>query len=322
MKTRELSISLLVLVGLSVACLLSACGSDEATPTPSESVSVLPSPFESPLQPVQQFAGLLAFHSERSGTLQVYLLQGDTAEVVRLSDDPAGDFEPDWSPDCRSLVFSSQRLDPYGFELYTVGKDGSGEKRLIENQPADDWAPAWSPAGDIIAYQTNQAGRLNICFVNTAGESQGCLEGDYNKATPAWSPDGSTILFVSDRDGDWDVYATDYPIASEPVPLTDNDASDSNPRFSPDGTVIAFASNPLGNFDIFVMNADGSSQVQLTNDAADDATPRWMGSDKIVFASQRTSDWELYLMDRDGSNVEQLTDSPGLDKWPVWCPGE
>lgn len=322
MKTREILISSMTLIALSVACLVSACAAGEITPTPSESISALEPPFDSPLQPAQPFEGTVAFHSERNGLLQIYLLRGDTPEAVRLTADPAGAFEPDWSPDCGSIVFASKRLDPDAFELYTMHEDGSGERLLFENQPADDWSPAWSPVGELIAYQTNQSGELDICFVNPAGESQGCLEGDYKKASPAWSPDGTKILFVSDRDGDWDIYLTDYPAVSEPVPLTDNNASDLNPRFSPDGRSVAFASNPLGNFEIFVMDADGSNLVQLSAVDGDDVTPRWMGNDKIVFASQRTGDWELYVMNRDGSNLVRLTDSPGLDKWPVWCSGE
>jgi len=329
MKRKDRSISLAVIVLLVVSCLL-ACGEEQATPTTSMPTSaaqptadeLFESPFTSPLPVAQRPEGLLAFHSERSGLLQIYLLRGDTGETIRLTNDPAGAFEPDWSPDCQSLVFASRRNDANAFELYTMAADGTEEKRLLTNQGADDWAPAWSPAGNIIAYQTNQTGRLNICFLNTDGEPQGCLPGDDNKASPAWSPDGNRILFISDQDGDWDIYVTDYPAASELRVLTDNTASDVNPRFSPDGTAIAFASDPMGNYDIFVMDPDGTNQVQLTNDIMDDLTPRWMGNDQIVFASQRTGDFELHVMARDGSNVYRLTNSPQLDKWPVWCPGE
>lgn len=329
MKRTQRLIGLFVVVALTV-CFLSACGENQPTPTvPMPTSTDRPTtdgPFESPIEPPasggQGLEGLLAFHSERSGMLQIYLLGGDTGEAIRLTNDPAGAFEPDWSPDCRSLVFASRRDDPNAFELYTISADGSGERRLFRNEGADDWAPAWSPTGEIIAYQTNQTGLLNICFLDTSGESLGCLEGEYNKASPAWSPDGSKVLFISDRDGDWDIYVADYPAASEPQPLTNNAASDVNPRFSPDGTSIAFASDPLGNYEIFTMDVDGTNLVQLTDDGLDDVTPRWIGNDRLVFASQRTGDFELYVMNRDGSNVQQLTDSPELDKWPVWCPGE
>lgn len=304
-----------------VALLLSSC---QEEPVPTESpVSPLPPAFESPVTPQSLFSGVMAFHSDRSGSLQVYTLEGETGDVTRVTDDPAGAFEPTWSPDCQALAYASKQLDPNAFELYTVGRDGSGEMRLTVNQPADDWSPAWSPVHNLIAFQTTRDQQLNVCFIDLDGEFLGCLEGGYNKASPAWSSDGSRLLFIGDQDGDWDVFVTSYPDLSEPVRLTDNDVPDMNPQFSPDGQYIAFSSKPVPtNYDIFLMNADGTGLTPLFQSESDDSNPYWVGNDTIAFASQRSTDWELYLINRDGSNLVRLTNTPGLDKWPVWCAGE
>jgi len=315
---RRLTLGILLLIG----CLLFGCQvSEQETTNPPQSILQTPQieAFESPVGPGgARFDGMIAFHSERSGNLQIYVLYGDTGETKRLTTEPGGAFEPSWSPDCKSLAFASEP-DPGSFEIYTIQIDGNKAARLFENQPADDWSPAWSPTGEVIAYQTNETGKINICFVNLEGDSQGCLKSDFSNALPTWSPDGSKLLFISNRDGEWNVYVTDYPVASESTQLTNNNGIDMRPQFSPDGQFIVFSSKHVGNYDIFVMKSDGTQETQLTSGGTNDVNPHWVGNEQIVFASERTGDWELYLMDRDGGNLKQLTDIPGLDKWPAWC---
>ena len=86
---------------------------------------------------------------------------------------------------------------------------------------------------------------------------------------PAWSPDGRTIVFVSWRDGNGEVYAMDAD-GSGPRNLTQNPANDVRPAWSPDGRSIAFVSRRDGNSEIYVMNADGSRKRNLTRDRASD----------------------------------------------------
>ena len=81
-------------------------------------------------------------------------------------------------------------------------------------------------------------------------------------STPAWSPDGRTIVFVSGRDGNGEVYAMDAD-GSSPRNLTQDPAKDVRPAWSPDGRRIAFVSSRDGQSEIYVMNADGSGQRSL-----------------------------------------------------------
>ena len=94
-----LKVSILLAV-LAVVCMLSTCGEAEPTaveePTATE-VSATDT-FMSPLKPESGFKGLLAFHSDRTGAMQVYLMQGDTLEQTRLTEEPNGAFEPGWAP--------------------------------------------------------------------------------------------------------------------------------------------------------------------------------------------------------------------------------
>ncbi|MHC4414021.1 MAG: right-handed parallel beta-helix repeat-containing protein [Planctomycetota bacterium] len=87
------------------------------------------------------------------------------------------------------------------------------------------------------------------------------------------------------------------------------------------GGKIAFQSDRDSNAEIYVMNADGSGQTRLTNDAGADVAPCWSpDGTKIVFASNRASGYEIYTMDADGSNVTPLTNTSGDNNEPVWSP--
>jgi Tol biopolymer transport system component len=89
-----------------------------------------------------------------------------------------------------------------------------------------------------------------------------------------------------------------------------------------DGTKIAFQSDRDGNFEIYVMDADGSDPVNLTNNPAYDAQPAWSpDGTRIAFHSYRDGNYEIYVMGADGSNPVRLTDNPEGDGYPAWSPG-
>ena len=80
---------------------------------------------------------------------------------------------------------------------------------------------------------------------------------------PAWSPDGRQIAFVSDRDGNWEIYVMNADGSSQ-TNLTNDLPDDTGPVWSPDGRQIAFVFCRDGSYEIYVMNADGSGQTRLT----------------------------------------------------------
>ena len=65
-------------------------------------------------------AGRIAFHSARSGELDIYAMNADGTDLQRLTNSPGRDFEPDWSPDGKTIVFSSDRDDPENAQLYVM----------------------------------------------------------------------------------------------------------------------------------------------------------------------------------------------------------
>jgi Tol biopolymer transport system component len=154
---------------------------------------------------------------------------------------------------------------------------------------------------------------------------------------PSWSRDGRTIVFVSWRDGNGEVYAMDAD-GSSPRNLTQDPAKDVHPAWSPDGRSIAFVRSrdrhqrmqpgrrmPPEQSDIYVMNADGSRKRNLTRDRANDDLPTWSPDGRrVAFLHGRgRGRGQLYVVNADGSGLRNLGRIAGPALYasqPVWSP--
>lgn len=147
---------------------------------------------------------------------------------------------------------------------------------------------------------------------------------------PAWSPKGDKIAFMSDRDGDFDIYLIDFQTRAI-TQLTNGAEWERYPAWSPDGNTIYYHGGGNGVYQIYAIPADGSGEpVQLTDTGSNyRAIPSPDGT-KIIFISPRDNNgtWddgtvmgELYMMNIDGSNQQRLTFTNTVDEVPyTWSP--
>lgn len=141
---------------------------------------------------------------------------------------------------------------------------------------------------------------------------------------PSPSPDGARIAYVTDRDGNNEIYVMNAD-GSSPHRLTNTPATEGSPSWTPDGARIVYASNAAGTttgtFHIWIMNADGSGQRQLTQGATSEFQPAVSPDGKtIAFTTDRDggSNYNIYLMNLDGSNQRQFTKALVPETNPVW----
>lgn len=124
-----------------------------------------------------------------------------------------------------------------------------------------------------------------------------------------------TLIFQSDLAGPDNpqgrtrIYTLNLATGAIAALTRGRDHRDESPRWSPDGTRIAFKSNRGGNqYDIYVMNADGSHPVRVTDHPANDNDPAWMpDGQSLIFNSERDSRGDLYRVWLNDRRVERLT---------------
>src|SRR3990172_2669287 len=84
-------------------------------------------------------AGLIAFLSLRTGNEEIWVMNGDGANPVQLTNNPGNDIFPAWSPDGRKIAFASQVVpgDRTSTEIFVMKADGTGQTRLTFNAVND-----------------------------------------------------------------------------------------------------------------------------------------------------------------------------------------
>jgi Tol biopolymer transport system component len=262
----------------------------------------------------------VAFHSNRDGNNNIYVMDPGGSNQTRLTEDSANDQRAEISPDGSRIVFASTRSGNH-LEIFVMGSDGSDVRPVTLTAPGvtNTW-PRWSPDGEWIAFQSNVGGVFQIFTVRPDGTGLTQITTAGVNQFPSWSPDGTRLAVRRDND----IYVIDLTGQSDPQRLTFVGPLNQMASWSPDGTKIAFMSTRAeGNYpSVFVMNADGSDQTNLTPKMDSgigtwtSRAPAWSpNGSHIYFTGIRpgAAAEQIYFMRADGSDQPQPLTGLGVN---------
>jgi Tol biopolymer transport system component len=199
--------------------------------------------------------------------------------------------------------------------------DGTDRQRLTDHAGSDT-APAWSPDGHWIAFQTEGDEDFTIYVMRADGSDLRQVTDSSPARAPVWSADGQWIMFGVSNNRIWRV----RPDGSDLQPLTDPTGRQVSPAWSPDGRWIAFICRcpPDYHDHIYRMQPGGAPQLLLSLDSGRRGGAWnlvWSPDGQwIAYESSRDGNGEIYRARADGSAAQRLTDHPATDAYPAWSP--
>lgn len=247
------------------------------------------------------------------------LIQGFSPIKFRVSKDATPIIEPSRS----KMAFSSNRDGSYN--IYTMNLDGTGITKLTSDF-SDEFQPAWSPDGSKIAFVSDLDGLwardFDIYVMRADGTGVTNITNSYgiSEYAPFWSRDGKRIGFYILDSFEHFVINVD---GTNPSTLNIEELKDFVFGWqSPDKSKEVIADNFTGNWEIYLNIIGGKTDINLTNNLADDFYPTFTSDSKrIVFVSNRFDfNNEIYIMNADGTNVIRLTNNPADDRDPICSP--
>jgi hypothetical protein len=244
--------------------------------------------------PVQN--GRIAYVADVNTGSELFSIKPDGTDPQRLTWTFAGEYAPTWSPDGTQIAYQSDGA------IWVTNADGNDQHQLTDGSE-----PKWSPDGAQIAFARVDAvaGAWNVWVINLDGSGLRRVSSAF-ATEPAWSPDGTRLAYLG-LDG-IDVVNID---GTDPTTIVGPAGLVGSPAWSPDGRRIAFSRHPATGqlSELYVVNSDGSGELQLTHGALD-GLPSWSpDGTQLVFQRVQLSDFSsrLFVVNSDGSGERLLS---------------
>lgn len=228
---------------------------------------------------------------------------------TKLTEETGMETGPSISPDGKTFAFA--KGDRRERDIYVQRIGGHNPINLTKDSANDNWAPAFSPDGEQIAFRSERDGG-GLYLMGATGESVRRLTD--SGFDPSWSPDGKEILFATE--GIWNpnmrssisqIWKVNIADGKKQL-LLNKDAV--QPKLSPHGKRIAYWGAEESQRDIFTISATGGEPLPVTNDPAVDWNPVWsVDGNYLYFFSDRGGSmnlWRVRIDEESGAVLDAL----------------
>ncbi len=255
----------------------------------------------------------ISFQSDRDGNWNLYLMDSDANQELRITNSPAQDEMPVFSPTGRVIAFTSTRDDSEKVDrvnetrnIYLIEIENGTEARAVDT-PADDWYPAFTNQENELVFVSEKDDPRDVEFYEkwsdiyikdlNKGKIFRLTQNEADDGSPVVYRNGKWIVFNSNREGQFDLFRMNRE-GTVIEKLTSGQGNCGSPHLSHDGKYITFFNEVLGNYDIYMMHLSGEKLMRLTCDSAHDSYPRFAPDGKrILFHSDRTGKFQIYWID-------------------------
>jgi dipeptidyl aminopeptidase/acylaminoacyl peptidase len=321
-------------IGLSTPSVI--VGVANLTPSPKKSIVPISTSIPKATElleptPVGGGGGQIAFASNRSGSVQIWMMDLDGGNLQQITNIPEGACQPSWSPDGVRLVFISpcdgndESYPRAG--LFFINDDGTNLTPL-PIVSGGDYDPAWSPDGKYIAFTSLRiSNRPRVYLIDLSDFSMKRLSGQYSRdMQPTWSMNGDQIAYVSRHTGPSDIWTMNVD-GSGQIPFTHSgDKINSHPTWSLDKNVMSFTqverTGAIPYLVVVSRNENAYNEYRLNIGAIPAREAKYSPDGLwLVFESWPDgSNHDIYYMSASGAGRNRLTDFPSIEFDPVWRP--
>jgi dipeptidyl aminopeptidase/acylaminoacyl peptidase len=200
--------------------------------------------------------------------------------------------------------------------IYSANMDGSDRTLIV----AEASQPTISPDGKQIAFRSWKSDLRGLIARAVAGGDIWNFDNHVEAARPTFAPDGQSIMFFSTEGGEKPAIYHTVGQISEVMRREAQPIQGESPAWTPDGKQIVYKGCLGVDCGLILSNVDGSFPKQLTPGLTDTNPAVSPDGKTIAFMSSQAGNWDVYTVGIDGTGVTQVTTDTFDDGLPIWSP--